>query len=78
VPSAVSLWEASLELRYPIYDPLGRVFCDAGDVSAQQVTLRFDYLHLSCGGGLRYDTPIGPIRVDIGVRIPGAIPRRRQ
>jgi outer membrane protein assembly factor BamA len=69
----LSLWEASLELRYPIYDPLsGTVFCDAGDVSAEQLKLRFDYLHLSCGGGLRYDTPIGPIRIDIGVRIPGA------
>jgi len=69
----LSLWEASLELRYPIYDPVsGSVFCDASDVSAEQLTLRFDYPHLSCGAGLRYDTPIGPIRLDIGVRIPGA------
>ena len=27
--------------------------------------------HLSCGGGARYDTPVGPIRLDIGYRIPG-------
>jgi hypothetical protein len=32
---------------------------------------RFDHLHLSCGGGGRYDTPAGPIRLDVGYRIPG-------
>lgn len=69
----MSLWEASLEVRFPIVDPLGgTVFCDASDVSADLITLRFDYPHLSCGAGLRVDTPIGPIRADVGVRIPGA------
>lgn len=69
----LSLWEASVEVRFPIVDPLGAtVFCDASDVSADQLTLRFDYPHLSCGAGLRIDTPIGPIRGDLGVRIPGA------
>ena len=48
------------------------MFCDSGDVSPDRVTLRFDYPHLSCGAGLRYDTPIGPIRIDVGYRIPGA------
>lgn len=68
-----TLWELSLELRYPIFDPLGgTVFCDASDVAAQQVTFRFDHPHLSCGLGLRYDTPIGPVRLDVGYRIPGA------
>jgi outer membrane protein insertion porin family/translocation and assembly module TamA len=28
-------------------------------------------LHLSAGFGLRYDTPVGPIRLDLGYRIPG-------
>lgn len=69
----LSLWEASLELRFPIIEPLGgAVFCDVGDVSAERLDLRFNYPHLSCGLGLRYDTPIGPIRVDVGYRIPGA------
>lgn len=68
-----TLWELSLELRYPIFDPLGgTVFCDASDVAAQQATFRFDHPHLSCGLGLRYDTPIGPVRLDVGYRIPGA------
>ena len=46
-------------------------FCDASDVSPQENDFRFGHLHLSCGGGGRYDTPAGPIRLDIGYRIPG-------
>ncbi len=68
-----SLWEASIELRFPILGPVsGSVFCDAGDVSAAELSVRFNYPHLSCGPGLRYDTPIGPVRLDVGYRIPGA------
>ena len=69
----LSLWEASLEVRFPIAGPVsGTTFCDVSDVSANRVTLRLDYPHLSCGLGLRYDTPIGPVRLDAGYRIPGA------
>jgi outer membrane protein insertion porin family/translocation and assembly module TamA len=69
----LSLWEASIELRFPILGPVsGSVFCDAGDVSPDQLSVRFNYPHLSCGPGLRYDTPIGPVRLDVGYRIPGA------
>lgn len=67
-----SLWEASLELRFPIAGPVsGSVFCDASDVSPDQLSIRGGYPHLSCGPGLRYDTPIGPVRLDVGYRIPG-------
>ncbi len=69
----LSLWEASLELRFPVLGPLSAsVFCDASDVSADQLDIRIGYPHLSCGPGVRYDTPIGPVRIDIGFRIPGA------
>jgi hypothetical protein len=27
--------------------------------------------HLSTGMGLRYATPIGPVRLDVGYRVPG-------
>jgi outer membrane protein insertion porin family/translocation and assembly module TamA len=68
----LTLWEASVELRFPIVDPLGGVaFCDAADVAPSKVTFRFDRPHLSCGLGARYGTPIGPLRFDIGYRIPG-------
>lgn len=66
-----TLWESSLELRYPLIDALtGTTFVDAADVSARRLSLR-PRLHLSAGFGLRYDTPVGPIRLDLGYRIPG-------
>jgi outer membrane protein insertion porin family/translocation and assembly module TamA len=40
-----------------------------GDVSPQENSIRLSHLHLSCGVGVRYDTPVGPIRVDVGYRI---------
>ncbi len=68
-----SQWEASAELRVAISGPIsGATFCDMADVAPQAATLRFSHLHLSCGLGARYDTPVGPVRVDIGYRIPGA------
>jgi outer membrane protein assembly factor BamA len=67
-----TLWEASVEFRFHITGPFElATFCDAGDVSSQRVDVRLDKLHLSCGAGARYDTPVGPIRLDIGYRIPG-------
>jgi outer membrane protein assembly factor BamA len=69
----LSLWEASLELRFPLLGSLsGATFCDASDVSPDRLSIRLAYPHLSCGLGLRYDTPIGPVRLDAGYRIPGA------
>jgi len=69
----LSLWEANVEARVKIAGPVsGVVFCDAADVAAEKLTLRFDRPHLSCGLGGRYDTPVGPIRADVGYRVPGA------
>jgi outer membrane protein insertion porin family/translocation and assembly module TamA len=65
-----SLWEFSNELRVNIAGPFATaVFCDMSDVAAQQLKLRLDHPHLSCGVGARYDTPVGPIRLDVGYRI---------
>lgn len=71
VPIAgLTLWEASIEGRFDVSGPFSTaVFCDAGDVSPNQTDIRFKHLHLSCGVGARYDTPVGPIRLDIGYRI---------
>ncbi|MGD0676210.1 MAG: BamA/TamA family outer membrane protein [Polyangiaceae bacterium] len=66
-----TMWEASAELRFAISGPLGTaLFCDTGDASQQIADFRFRYLHMSCGGGVRYDTPVGPIRLDVAYRIP--------
>jgi outer membrane protein insertion porin family/translocation and assembly module TamA len=68
----LSLWEASAEVRVQISGPFeGATFCDTSDVSPRQLSLRPDRPHLSCGLGARYDTPVGPIRLDVGYRLPG-------
>ncbi len=66
-----TLWELSTELRIALAGAFASsVFCDASDVSARTADLRSKYWHLSCGLGIRYDTPVGPIRLDVGYRIP--------
>ncbi len=68
----LSLWEASLEGRAYVGGPFAVVsFCDASDVSLGRYALRFNRPHLSCGLGARYDTPVGPVRIDVAYRVPG-------
>jgi outer membrane protein insertion porin family/translocation and assembly module TamA len=67
-----SLWEASMEIRFPLAgDFFGTIFVDASDVSQEVAFVAFDSPHISIGPGLRYRTPIGPLRLDIGYRVPG-------
>lgn len=66
----VALWEASLELRFPVVGDLSAVtFLDSSDVTRTLGLLRLTAPHLSPGLGLRYDTPVGPVRLDIGYRL---------
>ena len=67
-------WQSSLELRAPLSELFGLVFfLDAGDVNdSEDEELRFNYLHLSSGLGLRIQTPVGPARADLGLQVPGA------
>jgi outer membrane protein insertion porin family/translocation and assembly module TamA len=68
----LTLWEASLEVRFPILGPLlGSTFVDASDVTRSVGEIRFDVPHISPGLGLRYRTPVGPVRLDVGYRVPG-------
>lgn len=61
-----------MEVRFPISGPLqGVAFVDASDVARREAEFRFNVPHLSAGPGLRYDTPVGPIRLDVGFPIPG-------
>jgi outer membrane protein insertion porin family/translocation and assembly module TamA len=65
-----TLWEASVEVRFDVAGPFGvTVFCDSGNVSPNAFDLEFQALHVSCGAGARYDTPVGPVRLDFGYRI---------
>jgi len=65
-----TLWEQSTEVRFTVSGPFtAAVFCDMSDVSPEPGRFRFDHPHLSCGAGARYDTPVGPIRLDVGYRV---------
>jgi translocation and assembly module TamA len=63
-----SVVEASAEARYRATKTIGLVaFLDGGNAYAT-ATPKFDEtLQLGAGVGLRYYTPIGPVRADIGV-----------
>jgi outer membrane protein assembly factor BamA len=64
-------WEASLEFRIALIRALSTaLFIDAGDVTTGVAAFRLSHPHISAGAGLRYLTPLGPIRLDLGVRIP--------
>ncbi len=62
----LTLVEASLELRVPLFWRLGGVaFVDAGQVSRRRWS--FDSpIRFGAGPGLRLATPVGPVRVDVG------------
>lgn len=69
----LSLWESSLELRFPLLGEWrGVTFVDASNVALQQFRLDFQAPHFSIGFGLRYLTPVGPFRLDVGYPLPGA------
>jgi outer membrane protein assembly complex protein YaeT len=81
-----SMFAFSTELRAMLRGNLGGVlFLDAGNVWADAWRIKLGDLHYAVGPGLRYQTPIGPIRFDVGWqlnRIEGlllnpAVPARR-
>ena len=64
-----SLFETSAELRGKLTKRIGfATFVDAGSVSDATVP-EFNDLQIGAGAGLRYDTPAGPIRIDIAVPV---------
>ena len=60
-----SLSEVAIEGRMRVTDTIGGVvFVDAGNVSDEQYPT-FDNLRVGFGAGVRYQTPAGPIRLDV-------------
>jgi outer membrane protein assembly complex protein YaeT len=63
-------FNASVELRFPIYNALsGATFVDSGLLGLDPFQLEFSDMRYTCGVGLRYDTVIGPIRLDFGYKL---------
>jgi len=62
-----SLLELGSECRFPLIGPFsGVLFLDLGNVWSRVNGQRLDQLQAAAGTGLRYRTPIGPIRLDFG------------
>jgi outer membrane protein assembly complex protein YaeT len=66
----LSAMNANLELRRPIYASLaGVLFLDMGLLDEKAFHYDMRQIRYSSGVGFRYDTPVGPIRVDWGYKL---------
>ena len=68
------LLEGSFETRYNVTGPLVvAAFFDTGFVTREHFTLKNNYIRdnllFAVGTGVRYRTPLGPIRLDFGYRL---------
>lgn len=67
-----ALAEASVEYRFPLWPQhgiSGAVFLDGAIIATRQLTdLLGATTALTPGFGLRMDTPVGPVRLDLGIR----------
>jgi outer membrane protein assembly complex protein YaeT len=58
------------ELRFPVWGSFGGVtFLDAGNVFARVADFDLSRIKPAVGAGVRYRSPIGPIRVDVGFKL---------
>lgn len=65
-----SLLEASAEWRQPITQDYGLVvFVDSGLIGPARLPQADDTVAVGAGLGVRYQTPVGPLRFDIGVPV---------
>jgi outer membrane protein assembly complex protein YaeT len=65
-----SVFDFSAELRFPIKGNLTGVgFIDGGNVWSKKFDYHLNDLRYDIGPGVRYATPIGPIRVDLGYQL---------
>jgi len=59
-----ALFLMNAEYRFPLFGAVGgAVFADIGNVFAK--TIQFDQLRYGAGVGIRYLSPVGPLRIDV-------------
>jgi outer membrane protein insertion porin family len=64
-----ALFITNLEYRFPIFSTVGgALFTDVGNVFAKS-TIRFNELRYGVGTGIRYLSPVGPLRLDFGYKL---------
>ena len=69
----------NVELRVPVVGDFGAaVFSDSGNVWERVTDFDITQLRGSVGFGVRYRSPIGPIRVDLGFKLDRRIGESRQ
>lgn len=62
--------EMSMEVRTQIFFTLGTaIFVDVGNVDAKSGAFNLGSLKYAVGAGLRYLSPVGPVRFDVGYRL---------
>ena len=66
------VFEANAEIRFPVGSLLeGVVFGDVGQAWGRGETIHVSDLELTPGVGVRFPSPVGPIRVDLAYRFRG-------
>lgn len=66
------MFVSNFEIEYPIYAPVGLkfvTFFDAGNAYSEQETLAFNQMRMNYGFGIRWVSPMGPLRFEWGFPI---------
>ncbi|MCP4115176.1 MAG: outer membrane protein assembly factor BamA [Desulfobacteraceae bacterium] len=72
ITGGVKFVQFNAELNFPLLDDVGLagvLFYDTGDVFAKGEDLAVDSLYSSYGAGIRWYSPMGPIRIEYGITL---------